>query len=105
LTARVQKTALPRSLFDILLMVSCGVAMLNKQQGTPGKEQRKDVCTMCRIIRIYLMIGAPIVVMMMLGQQAEALRGIMLTNIFSVIVGVAFVALVSWKAYDEFWRR
>lgn len=70
-----------------------------------GQGQTKDTCTMCRIIRIYLMIGAPIVVMMMLGQQAEALRGIMLTNIFAVVVTVAFVVLVTWKAYDEFWRH
>ncbi|MDA0687542.1 MAG: hypothetical protein O2948_02770 [Proteobacteria bacterium] len=60
---------------------------------------------MCRIIRIYLMIGVPIVILMMLGQEAEALQGVLLTNIFAVIIGVAFVALVAWKAYDEFWRR
>ncbi|GAB5500265.1 MAG: hypothetical protein PsegKO_25760 [Pseudohongiellaceae bacterium] len=69
------------------------------------RERPKDTCVMCRIIRIYLMIGAPIVVMMMLGLQADALRGIMLTNIFAVMVAVAFVALVAWKAYDEFWRH
>jgi disulfide bond formation protein DsbB len=69
------------------------------------EKGNKSDCPMCRIIRIYLMIGVPIVILMMLGQEAEALQGVLLTNIFAVIIGVAFVALVAWKAYDEFWRR
>lgn len=68
-------------------------------------KDRKNDCAMCRIIRVYLMIGAPIVVMMMLGQEAKVLQGVLLTNIFALLIGVAFVALVAWKAYDEFWRR
>ena len=69
------------------------------------EKGNKNDCPMCRIIRVYLMIGVPIVILMMLGQEAEALQGVLLTNIFAVIIGVAFVALVAWKAYDEFWRR
>ena len=69
------------------------------------EKGNKSDCAMCRIIRVYLMIGVPIVILMMLGQEAEALQGVLLTNIFAVIIGVAFVALVAWKAYDEFWRR
>lgn len=68
-------------------------------------KNRKSDCAICRIIRVYLMIGVPIVVMMMLGQEAKVLQGVLLTNIFALLIGVAFVALVAWKAYDEFWRR
>jgi len=52
------------------------------------------------------MIGSvPILLLMLAGVELPALRGWLLTNIASFIIGAGLVLLVAWKAWNEYWRK
>jgi len=40
----------------------------------------------------------------MTGTELEGLRGIMLTDLVAWVIGIGFVLMVTWKAWNEFWR-
>ncbi len=65
----------------------------------------KPVCQICKIIRIYLMIAVPLVIMLAVRPEVTILREVQLTNLVSTAIGIGFVVVVAWRAYDEFWRN
>lgn len=65
----------------------------------------EPVCQVCKIIRIYLMIAVPLVIIMGLGTEVTFLREVQLTSLLSTAIGIGFVVVVAWRAYDEFWRK
>jgi hypothetical protein len=68
-----------------------------------GRESKKD-CAHCKIIRYFLYAVIPIMIMFMTGTELEGLRGIMLTDLVAWVIGIGFVLMVTWKAWNEFWR-
>ena len=62
---------------------------------------------MCRLIRVYLLIAVPMIGLVWLNpdSSSEFLSEVSLTNLFANLVGVGFVMLVAWKAYNESWKR
>jgi hypothetical protein len=64
----------------------------------------EPVCQICKIIRIYLMIAVPLVIMLAVRPEMTMLRDVQLTSLVSTAIGVGFVVIVAWRAYDEFWR-
>ena len=64
-------------------------------------------CAVCRLIRVYIMVAVPMICLVWLNpdSSSEFLSEFSLTNIFANLVGIGFVTLVAWKAYNEFWKR
>ena len=56
-------------------------------------------CEICKIVRWYLMIGVPLVILLWSRPDIEYLRGFMLTNIVGSGITVALVVVVGWKYY------
>jgi len=67
------------------------------------KGAKKD-CKHCKLIRYFLYAIVPILIMFLTGTELDGLKGIMLTDLTSWLIGVGFVLLVFWKAWNEFWR-
>ena len=65
----------------------------------------KPVCLVCKIIRIYLMIAVPLLIVLAVRPEVTILREVQLTNLVSTAIGIGFVVVVAWRAYDEFWRN
>lgn len=60
------------------------------------------------LLRRYLMLVVPILLLMLLRPEHAVLghiRGINLTSITAWLVALALISLVTWKAYREFWRN
>jgi disulfide bond formation protein DsbB len=68
--------------------------------GTP-----KPPCPSCVLIRRFLVGSVPILLLMLAGVELPALQGFLLTNIASLLIGTGLVALVVWKAWNEYWRK
>ena len=64
-------------------------------------------CAVCRLIRVYILIAVPMIGLVWLNPASsnEFLSEFSLTNIFAYLVGIVFVSLVAWKAYNEYWKR
>jgi hypothetical protein len=62
-------------------------------------------CEICKIIRWYLMIGVPIIVLLWSRPDFVFLRGYMLANIVGSGITIALILVVVWKYYQEFWRK
>ena len=64
-------------------------------------------CAVCRLIRVYILIAVPMIGLVWLNPDSsnEFLSEFSVTNIFANLVGIGFVTLVAWKAYNEFWKR
>ena len=64
-------------------------------------------CAVCRLIRVYILIAVPMIGLVWLNPDSsnEFLSEFSLTNIFAYLVGIVFVSLVAWKAYNEYWKR
>ncbi len=64
-------------------------------------------CPVCKLIRVYIMIAVPMMGLVWLNpdSSSEFLSEVSLTNLFANLVGLGFVSLVAWKAYNEFWKR
>ena len=64
-------------------------------------------CAVCKLIRVYIMVAVPMIFLVWLNpdSSSEFLSEFSLTNIFANLVGIGFVTLVVWKAYNEFWKR
>jgi hypothetical protein len=51
------------------------------------------------------MIAVPLVIMLAVRPEVTILREVQLTNLVSTAIGIGFVVVVAWRAYDEFWRN
>jgi disulfide bond formation protein DsbB len=65
----------------------------------------KPPCPSCVLIRRFLVGSVPILLLMLAGVELPALRGWLLTNIASFVIGAGLVLLVAWKAWNEYWRK
>ena len=63
-------------------------------------------CAVCKLIRVYIMIAVPMIGLVWLNPESsnEFLREVSITNLFANLIGIAFVIIVAWKAYHEFWK-
>jgi membrane protein CcdC involved in cytochrome C biogenesis len=68
-------------------------------------NQEKQPCVICQTIRYFVMAGVPLLLLMVSGAEFPALQGIRLTDLAGTFFGVAFVVVVAWKAWDEYWRK
>tara|TARA_B100001093_G_scaffold496793_1_gene542920 strand:- start:859 stop:1125 length:267 start_codon:yes stop_codon:yes gene_type:complete len=75
-----------------------------------GKEDEKlenektPHCAVCKLIRIYVLVAIPMIIIMWTKPEITRLQGISLTNAAALLIAVSFAAMVSWKYYIEFWK-
>lgn len=68
-----------------------------------GKNE-KPPCAVCRLIRTYMLIAIPMILILYIQPEFNRLKGIALTDLFATFIGVMFVVTVLWKAYIEYWK-
>ena len=81
--------------------------ILEKNKQTKVMKSKKDAdetCKVCKLIRIYLIVCFPMLIMLYTKPEISALKGILLTDLFATIIGVGFVLTILWKSYQEFWK-
>lgn len=69
------------------------------------KQKPEGTCATCTIIRWFLLGGTPLLLLLFSGGELTALRGLPLTDMAALGFGIAFVVVVGWKAWDEYWRK
>ena len=62
-------------------------------------------CAVCKLIRVYLLIAVPLVILVGFGPEIEILREFSLTKSFAALMGIGLVVTVLWKAYHEYYKR
>jgi disulfide bond formation protein DsbB len=67
-------------------------------------QNRKPPCAICKLVRTYLLIAIPIILVMWIRPEVSRLKGLDLTTWVSSLIGIMFVFTVLWKAYHEFWK-
>lgn len=67
-------------------------------------NNQKPPCEVCRLVRMYLLIAVPMILILYLQPEFSSLKGIALTDLFATFIGLMFVATVLWKAYLEYWK-
>jgi hypothetical protein len=70
-----------------------------------SEDKKEPVCTVCRLTRIYLVIAVPLVIAIALGPETSMNTDFDLTQMAAAAIGVGFVAVVGWRAYQEYWRK
>jgi disulfide bond formation protein DsbB len=68
------------------------------------EKKQKPPCAVCKLVRIYLLVAVPIILIMWIRPEVSRLKGYDLTNMFSTLIGVMLVCTILWKAYHEFWK-
>ena len=68
------------------------------------EKKTKPPCAVCKLVRMYLLVAVPIILIMWIRPEVSRLKGYDLTNIFSTLIGVMLVCTILWKAYHEFWK-
>jgi disulfide bond formation protein DsbB len=68
-----------------------------------GKNQ-KPPCAVCRLIRTYMLIAIPMILILYIQPEFSRLKGVALTDLFATFIGVMFVVTVLWRAYLEYWK-
>ena len=61
-------------------------------------------CAVCKLIRTYMFVAIPMILIMWTRPELTKLQGISLTNGFAAIVTIGFVTMAVWKYYQEFWK-
>ena len=69
-----------------------------------SKKDAGETCKVCKLIRIYLIVCVPMLIVLYTKPEISALKGILLTDLFATIIGVGFVVTILWKSYLEFWK-
>jgi hypothetical protein len=67
-------------------------------------KKTKPPCAVCRLVRIYLLVAIPIILIMWIRPEVSRLKGYALTDMFATFIGVMLVCTILWKAYQEFWK-
>ncbi|MDG1484912.1 MAG: disulfide bond formation protein B [Porticoccaceae bacterium] len=68
-----------------------------------GKNE-KPPCAMCKLIRTYMLVAVPMILIMYVQPEFTRLEGVALTDLFASFIGFMFVLTVLWKAYQEYWK-
>jgi disulfide bond formation protein DsbB len=69
-----------------------------------GEKKNKPPCAVCRLVRIYLLVAVPIILIMWIRPEVTRLKGYALTDMFATLIGLMLVVTILWKAYQEFWK-
>jgi len=59
---------------------------------------------MCKLIRTYMLVAVPMILIMYVQPEFTSLEGVALTDLFASFIGLMFVLTVLWKAYQEYWK-
>jgi len=59
---------------------------------------------MCKLIRTYMLVAVPMILIMYVQPEFTRLEGVALTDLFASFIGFMFVLTVLWKAYQEYWK-
>jgi len=66
----------------------------------------KPPCEVCRLIRGYLLMFVPMLIMLVVlrlnGEGTSPLVSVDLSNALAWVIALAVIAQVGWKAYHEF---
>jgi hypothetical protein len=68
-------------------------------------DNKEPVCIMCKMVRIYLVVAVPLVIAMAFGPETNMRTDMQLTQMASWFFGIGLIAIVSWRAYQEYWRK
>ena len=68
------------------------------------EKNQKPPCAVCRLIRTYMLIAIPMILILYLQPEFNRLKGVALTDLFATFIGVMFVVTVLWRAYLEYWK-
>ena len=66
-------------------------------------QDKKSDCPACRLVRVFLLLAVPIMMMMWFKPELPLLKSINLTYAFANLVGFACVCVIAYMAYHEFW--
>ena len=69
-----------------------------------SKKGADEPCKVCKLIRIYLIVCVPMLIVLYTKPEISALKGVLLTDLFATVIGVGFVVTILWKSYQEFWK-
>ena len=69
-----------------------------------AEKKQKPPCAVCRLIRTYMLIAIPMILILYIQPEFNRLKGVALTDLFATFIGVMFVVTVLWKAYIEYWK-
>jgi disulfide bond formation protein DsbB len=67
-------------------------------------NNNRPPCAVCKLIRTYMFVAIPMILIMWTRPEFTKLKGISLTNGFASLIAVVFVTMVIWKYYQEFWK-
>ncbi len=68
------------------------------------QNDQNPPCAVCKLVRIYIMLAIPMILIMSTQPEIARLKGISLTNAFSALIAFAFVFMIGWKYYHEIWK-
>jgi disulfide bond formation protein DsbB len=68
------------------------------------EKNQKPPCAECRLIRTYMLIAIPMILILYIQPEFNRLKGVALTDLFATFIGVMFVVTVLWRAYLEYWK-
>lgn len=69
-----------------------------------AEKHQKPPCAVCRLIRTYMLIAIPMILILYIQPEFNRLKGVALTDLFATFIGVMFVVTVLWRAYLEYWK-
>ena len=69
-----------------------------------AEKNQKPPCAVCRLIRTYMLIAIPMILILYIQPEFNRLKGVALTDLFATFIGVMFVGTVLWRAYLEYWK-
>ncbi len=69
-----------------------------------SEQDNQPSCEVCKLIRNYLLVAVPIILIIYTQPQVTGFRGIDLTQTAAALFALLLVVLVAWKAYREFWK-
>ena len=66
--------------------------------------KRKD-CSFCKTVRVVVALAVLVMLLASLSFDYGLLKGIQFTDLFATIVGVAFLIVIGYKVWDEYYRK
>lgn len=70
----------------------------------PPTYKRKD-CSFCKTARVVIALSVLVLLLASFSYDFGALRGILFTDLFATLIGIAFIAVIAYKVWDEYYRK
>ncbi|MBT3436003.1 MAG: hypothetical protein HOH02_11565 [Oceanospirillaceae bacterium] len=64
----------------------------------------KKPCAFCRTMRVVVMFAVVMVMLMAYADKLHWLEDIPFTNLFGYLIAVAFLLVLGYRYWDEYWR-